>query len=143
VEDDLLRATEGATDDYRDNLRIFLDGRQPREIGTGGYSGGVTWFSVYPYDDPDAEPELAGRGDVAEKVKAAAVRTDTGYRVDCAIPWSVFSQVEGRPSVIGFDLALSSYDEEGEEVLRLSWTGRGRQERRPGNFGRLLIVEQD
>ncbi len=143
VEDDLLRPTEGATDDYRDNLRIFLDGRQPREIGTDGYSDGVTWFSVYPYDEPEAEPELDGRGDMAQKVRAAAARTGTGYRVDCAVPWSVFSQVEGRPSVIGFDLALTSYDAEGEEVLRLSWTGRGRQERRPGSFGRLLIVEQD
>jgi hypothetical protein len=67
-------------------------------------------------------------------------RTDAGYGVDCAIPWTIFSQVEGRPGVIGFDLALSSYDAEGKEVLRLSWTGRGRQERNPGAFGRLLLA---
>jgi hypothetical protein len=42
--------------------------------------------------------------------------------------------------VIGFDLALSSYDEQGNDVLRLAWTGRSGQEHDPGAFGKLLLV---
>ena len=67
-------------------------------------------------------------------------RTPVGYRVDCAVPWEVFSQVEGRPEAIGFDLVLTSHDEQHRQVVRLSWSGRGGQERNPSTFGKLLLA---
>ncbi len=42
--------------------------------------------------------------------------------------------------MIGFDLVQASHNEEGKDQVRLSWTGRERQEREPAVFGKLLIV---
>ena len=137
VEDDLLRPAEGEDASGADGLRIFLDGREPREIGSGQYTEGVTHVTVCPAADPDADPVVDVRGD--GDVDVRLTRSATGYRLDCAIPWGMFSQVEGVPGVIGFDLALTSHDEDGERNLRLSWTGRGRQRRNPGAFGRLVM----
>jgi len=138
VEEDLLRpAAEPVGRRARaDSLRIFLDGRRPDRIGRGGYEDGVMHLTVYPPAEPDAEPQVKTSNDSEVQVRLA--RTPVGYRVDCAVPWAVFSRVEGKPSVVGFDLALNSYDEEGNDVLRLTWTGRSGQERDPGAFGKLL-----
>ncbi len=140
VEDDLLRAAEGTVERRQaaDSLRIFLDGREPDQLGNDRYSDGVTHVTVYPPADPDAEPQVQVRG--SGEAQAGVARTGIGYRVDCAIPWALFSQVEGRPGVIGFDLALTSHDADGNQVVRLSWTGRSRQERSAGTFGRLLLL---
>jgi len=140
VEDDLLRPAEkeAGRRTSADKLAIFLDGRKPADIGGAGYSDGVTQVTVFPPAEDGAEPQVHVRG--KGEVDVALTRTGTGYRVDCAIPWTLFSQVEGAPSVIGFDLVMESYKEDGDRALRLSWTGRARQERNPGAFGRLLLV---
>ena len=140
AEDDLCCPARGPLGrrEKADNLRIFLDGRIPRQIGHGGYETGVMHVTVYPPGAEGGEPLVRTSNEAAVDVKLA--RTPVGYRVDCAVPWAVFSQVAGRPDVIGFDLALSSYDEQGNDVLRLSWTGRSGQERDPGAFGKLLLV---
>ncbi len=135
VEDDLVRPAEDDNTRGADGLRIFLDGREPREIGTGRYTDGVTHVTICPTTDGEPAVDVRGEGEVEVRM----ARSGTGYRVDCAIPWRMFSQVEGVPDVIGFDLSLSSHDEEGERNLRLSWTGRGRQRRNPGAFGRLIM----
>ena len=140
VEDDLLHAaTEPIVGWWQkaDNVAVFLDGRAPDQLGREGAGRGVMNFKVYPSAEPDAEPQVkASSGQV--KVKLA--RTGVGYRVDCAVPWEVFSQAGGRPGVIGFDVVLTSYDEKGENALGLSWTGRSGQERNAATYGRLLIV---
>jgi predicted aldo/keto reductase-like oxidoreductase len=140
VEDDLLCAADeevkGRT--RADSLTVFLDGRAADRIGRGGYEDGVMRVSVYPPADEDGEPQVKASNEADVEVRLD--RTPFGYRVDCAIPWQVFSQCEGTPHVIGFDVALSSYDEEGKNRLQLSWTGRSGQERNPGAFGKLLLV---
>jgi len=140
VEDDLLcAATEAITGWWQraDNLAVFLDGRAPGRLGRQEGGPGVMNFKVSPPADPDAEPQVSARG---SQVKAKLARSGVGYRVDCAVPWKAFSLAEGRPSVIGFDVALSSYDEKGENGLQLSWTGRSGQDRNPARFGKLLLV---
>ncbi len=127
IDDDLLNPA-------KDGLRIFVDGREPRDLGKPGKEG-VMHVTVNPGEE-GSEPTVS-----SEEVEAKASRTATGYRLDCAIPWKVFSQVDGRPDVIGFDLVQLSFDEEGERHIRLSWTGRERQERNPGAFGNLLLVQ--
>ncbi len=140
VEEDLLcpaaEKIEGRTP--ADNLRIFLDGRKARELGRGGYEDGVMHLTVYPPAEEGAEPQVRTSNDA--EVTAKLAPTPFGYRVDCAIPWQVFSQVDGRPDVIGFDIGINSYDADGNDVLGLTWTGRLRQERNPGAFGKLLLV---
>jgi hypothetical protein len=121
-----------------DNVCIFLDGRGSRDQGKGGNQDGVMRLTVYPAADESAAPQVSTSNDAEVRVELA--RTPVGYRVDCAVPWAVFSQVEGAPRVVGFDVVLNSYDEEGGDVLRLSWTGRTGQERDPGAFGKLLLI---
>ncbi len=140
VEEDLRRPAAGKIEgrEKADNLRIFLDGRKSSRLGRGGYEQGVMHLTVYAPAKEGAEPQLSTSNDADVKVKVA--RTPFGYRVDCAIPWEVFSQVEGRPDAIGFDIGINSYDEDGSDQLRLTWTGRSRQERNPGAFGKLVLV---
>jgi len=140
VDDDLLHP---ATEEIKgrmsaDGLRFFLDGRKSSEIGRGAYEDGVMYLTVYPPAEQDAEPQV--RTSNGSEVRATVSRTATGYRVECRVPWSAFSQVDGRPAVIGFDVVQMSCDADGKETLRLSWTGRERQERDPSAFGKLLIV---
>jgi len=140
VEEDLLcPATEPIKGRMKaDNVCIFLDGRSSRDQGKGGYGDGVMRVTIYPPADQDAEPQVIASNDA--ELQARLVRMPLGYRVDCAIPWSVFSQVDGTPGVIGFDVVVNSYDAEGSDVLRLAWTGRSNQERDPGAFGKLLMA---
>ena len=140
VDDDLLcPAREAIKGRVRaDSLRIFLDGRASREIGRGGYEDGVMHVTVYPPAEEGAEPQVATSNE--SEAQAEVSRTATGYRLVCAIPWKAFAKAEGVPAVIGFDVAQTSHDAEGKQTLRLSWTGRERQEREPANLGKLLIV---
>jgi hypothetical protein len=140
VEEDLRRVASGPVGRRArfDDLRVFLDGRKPDRIGRGEYEDGVMRLTIYPPAEPDAEPQVRAPDDADVQVEFA--RTPVGYRVDCAVRWAVFSQVQGTPSVVGFDVALNSYDEEGNDVLRLTWTGRSGQRRNPGAFGRLLTA---
>jgi len=121
-----------------DNFRIFLDGRSPGRLGQGGHDQGVLNLGIYPPARDGDEPQVVCPNGVAARVKYA--RTPVGYRVDCAVPWAAFAGAEGRPNVIGFDLALNSHDEKGNDVLQLTWTGRSGQERNPGALGRLLLI---
>jgi hypothetical protein len=139
VEDDLIDpATERIAGWWQkaDNLCIYLDGRRPEDVGRLGRGTGVASITAYPPADPGAKPQVSGPGEA--RVRLA--RTPVGYRVDCAVPWKVFSQVEGRPELIGFDLVLSSFDEQDRSVARVSWSGRGGQERNAAAFGKLLLA---
>jgi predicted aldo/keto reductase-like oxidoreductase len=140
VDDDLLGAAKEEVQWYTkaDRLIIFLDGRKPAAIGRGGYEAGVNYVAIHPSAKKGEPPQV--RVHNRAEVQTAFDRTPTGYRVDCAIPWKAFSQVEGRPRVIGFDVVQASYTEEGEDQVRVAWTGRERQERESAGFGKLLLV---
>ena len=141
VDDDLLYAAKQELIGWKwaDRLTIFLDGRATRDIGRGGYEHGVMSIAIHPPADETLKPQIKVSN--RTEVQTALARTATGFRVDCAVPWKVFSQVEGgRPTVIGFDLVQASHTPEGKDQVRLSWTGRDRQDREPASFGKLLIV---
>jgi predicted aldo/keto reductase-like oxidoreductase len=141
VEDDLLCAAKEKIEGRAkaDHVRIYVDARKADRIGRGDYEDGVLNVAVYPPADEAAEPQVRASKDEAE-VQAKLARTPVGYRVDCAIPWTVFSRTDGTPPVIGFDVVLNSYDADGNDQLGLSWTGRSGQNRNPGSFGKLLLV---
>ncbi len=140
VEENLRRpATEEMDPNAKaDGLTIYLDGRAPQRIGRGEYQDGVMHVTVCPSGREGAAPRV--RTSNESEVRVELGPTAVGYRVDCAVPWAVFSQVEAAPAVIGFDLALNSYDEEGNEELSLSWTGRAGQRKDPAAFGKLLLI---
>ncbi len=141
VDDDLQKLADGDVGGRTecDSLRIFLDGRKSEEIGRAGYEDGVMHVTVFPPADAEADALMHVRGN-GEGVEASVCRTETGYGVECSIPWAAFSQCDGRPAVIGFDIVQRSFGE-GGDALRLSWTGREDQERAPGTFGKLLMVD--
>ena len=64
----------------------------------------------------------------------------TGYRVDCAIPWSAFAQAPAPLSVLGLDVGIRCHDAEGKEVLELNWTGRRHAKRKVPAFGKVVTV---
>lgn len=120
-----------------DCLRICLDGRKSGELGLGGGNvDGVMYATVYP--QPGDQPFVNPSNDV--EIKTIFEFTDTGYVVRCAIPWSAFNQQENLPGIIGFDCILVSYDSEGKQVVRMSWSGREGQEQDTSHFGKLLMV---
>ena len=121
-----------------DLFRIFLDGRQSREIGLDGYTDNVMHISICPPPRDETEPYIRPSKEV--EINAVVTHTALGYRLGCRVPWSCFCQDEGKPDLIGFDLALVSHDGEGKQVLRLSWTGREDQESNTASFGKLLLV---
>ena len=120
-----------------DSLRICLDGRKPDELGVGGGNiDGIMYITVYPQVDGEPFVNPSKEVEIATEYR----RTDTGYEICCAIPLSAFNQQEGTPKIIGFDSVLISYDSEGKQVVRMSWSGREGQERDSSQFGKLLLV---
>jgi len=140
VEDDVNRLAEGEAgeDTPANHLIVFLDGRKAARIGLDGYEDGVMRVLLYPCRDDVGKVQVVAPGEVA--VKAAAAPTSRGYRLDCAIPWSGFCQGSAPPPVVGFDVALACYDEKGNRVLYLNWTGRDGGDKDPSVFGTLLTV---
>ena len=137
VEDNL--AAPDGTDPVRGNrLRIYLDGRTPYMIGHGGYQDGVTRVTITPPASPECELLVTAAN--GAEVNAVWERTSTGYRVDCAIPWSAFVQVPAPPGVLGFDIGIRCHDAEGKEILALNWTGRRHSKGTPSAFGKVVTV---
>ncbi len=99
VDDDLIYAAKEELIGWKwaDRLTIFLDGRKPSVIGRGGYEAGVMSIGIHPSAEEGAEPQVRV-SNRSKEVETSVARTATGYRVDCAVPWKVFSQVDGaRP----------------------------------------------
>ena len=121
-----------------DKMLLFVDGRTPAQIGLGGHTDGVLSVEVFPPARGDDQPIVQAPDNSG--VSASVSHTPTGYVLTCAIPWSSCNQQKTLPGIIGFDCVLVSHDEEGKEVLRLSWTGRERQERDTASFGKVLLI---
>lgn len=140
VEDDLLCPAKEKIEGRKkaDSVAIFVDARKPQRVGRGEYEDGVVNVAVYPPAD-GAEPQVKASKDDID-VQAKLERTPVGYRVDCAIPLASIAQTDGMPAVIGFDVAVDSYDADGNDQLRLTWTGRSGQGKNPASFGKLLLV---
>ena len=138
VEDDLLYPAQAGQSGHTDYIRIFLDGRQKEKVGVGGYGEGVMHVTICPMSDADLEPRV--KPSIEAEVNVRSKRTDFGYVLGCAVPWNAFGADATIPKVMGFDLALVSHDSDGNQTLRLSWTGREGQERDTSMFGKLLIL---
>ena len=138
VEDDLLYIAETKPTGRitHDCFHIYLDGRSPEKIGVGGYTDEVLNVTICPL--MDGEPWIGQSS--GDGVGIQMNRTQMGYVFLCTIPWEAFGEDYVVPGVLGFDMALVSHSAEGEQNLRLSWTGREGQERDTATFGKLLIV---
>ena len=140
VEEDLLFPIEDidAKSKKGDQLKIFLDGREEPYRGIGGITDGVMNVTIFAPAKGNTKPGIVSSSDA--DVNVQFIHTPAGYGISCAVPWSAFNQSKGIPSVIGFDIAQLSHDGEGKQTLRLSWTGRERQEGDTASFGRLFLT---
>ncbi len=140
VEDDMKFLAETApTGRIRaDYFRVFFDGRAKDRLGLGGYGDGVFHVTVCPPADSGIDAWVVVSN--GEEVSARTERTPFGYILGCAIPWSAFGGDNGAREVMAFDAVLVSHDADGNEQVRLSWTGREQQERDTSTFGRLVLI---
>ncbi len=132
VEDGLTDGGQGSC------VRIYLDGRATSVLGRGEYTDGVMRMMLAPPADPDGELKLQTSNNA--EIEAVWERTGTGYRLDCAIPWSAFVQGDTPPAVIGFDVAVQYQDPQGDGGFLLNWTGRPDGGSDTSAFGKLVMV---
>ncbi len=133
--DDLTGATEDG--EVQHAVRIYVDGRDPGEICSGGYEKGVNHVTVSVDSDGGVEVESTTDMDVETLCK----RTPTGYHTDLALPWSEFCRSDKMPGVIGFDVRMASTQPGDDEPLRMNWTGREKPDQDPSAFGKLVVSD--
>ena len=150
VEDDLLFTVDksGLHPNRCDRLWVFLDGREPGEIGKGGHTEGVMTVTFSPFapggDPPGGYPSDGAKGmrvttSNNAELDTSFTHTPFGYTVRCLVPWSIFARTQGRPRILGFDVVQVSFDEKGAADVYLSWTGNRGQQRDTARFGSLLL----
>mgnify|MGYP006282732199 CR=1 FL=1 len=133
VEDDL---SDFSGDGGTHSLRIYLDGRYPHLIGRGRYEDGVTHITLTPAD----EAKVTVQSKAEASCEATCELTGHGYRINCAIPWQSFAQLQSTPKVIGFDIAMRSSHPEDDKILSLNWAGQSNGDKDPSAFGKLVTV---
>ena len=136
VTDDLAEQGEGKQKSRC--LRIYVDGRTPYMMGHTG--GGNSVMQVTLHRPAEMGGEVKTQTSNKKEVRAIGERTGTGYRVDCAIPWSAFAEVPVPAGVIGFDIGIVSRDAVLGDALFPSWTGRPESQSRSSAFGKLVTV---
>jgi ferredoxin len=139
VEDDLARTIDKAEGDRfnADTLRLFMDAREPKDLGRGGYGQGALHITFSPLTRDSGEVRVFVSND--KEVCTSCRHTEFGYVVDCTIPWSAFGRDKDRPEIMGFDIAQVSFDAEGKREVRLSWSGKEGQEEDTARLGALLL----
>lgn len=147
VLDDIYAQNADGEDIFQgDSIEILLDTNL-----TGDY-----YYNVLSPDDyqlgispgkrnPDGEKEaylwfpqsVAG---TRTQVKIAAVRSDDSWRVEAAIPWSVFGVTPTSGSQFGFALSISDCDDgDGESQDTMVSTAPGRALTNPLTWGTLTL----
>jgi LmbE family N-acetylglucosaminyl deacetylase len=115
----------------------------------------LTCFKVgiFPFDlegntraARDADANQGPIKETAVGMRTKAVRTDTGYRLQTAIPWKVIGvTTPAKGQIIGFNVILYDGDKAdaaiGENVneCRLAWAPRSGVQGRPEDWGRLTL----
>jgi ferredoxin len=140
VEDDLVQTIDkvGGMRFRADCLRIFVDAREPKDLGRGGYGEGALHITFSPPARGSDDIKVFVTNDA--EVGTSFRHTDFGYAVECAIPWSAAAREKNRPEIVGFDIAQVSFDAEGKRDVRLTWSGKDGQEGDTAKLGALLLV---
>jgi hypothetical protein len=124
VKDDFLFKTsrESHKGELCDGLEIYIDGREPRDIGRAAYEKGVYQVMAYP-GTPGKYPAFFTSPQGIKDISLSAELTDRGYRMKAVIPFASFCAGKGVPDKIGFDLGANSADERGERAGQFIFAG--------------------
>jgi hypothetical protein len=105
-----------------DSVEVLLDTDVPddyyvRALNTDDYQLGISPGSSDPGEDTEAYlwfPEsIEG---TRSKVVVGAEKVDNGYRLETAIPWSIFDVTPGESQHFGFVASISDNDRSGEQL---------------------------
>ncbi len=119
IDEDYEQNTGGVNLFKGDSLEILLDTNiaadfYVRSLSTDDFQLGISPGSPVPDEDPEAYlwyPSSIDGG--RSQVDIAAVRTDDGYNVEVAIPWSVFEMTPQSGQHYGFAFSVSDNDIDG------------------------------
>ena len=146
IDEDYEQNTGGSNLFKGDSLEVLLDTNLTTDFGNSTLSAddfqlGISPGSPLPGEDPEAylwyPASIAG---VRDQVEIGAVRTDDGYNVEVAIPWSVFEMTPQAGTHYGFAFSISDNDIDGgvaqQSMISNVWT---RQLTNPTTWGDLLL----
>jgi len=119
IDEDYEQNTGGTNLFKGDSLEVLLDTNiaadfYVRNLGADDFQLGISPGSPVPDEDPEAYlwyPASIHGG--RSQVDIAAVRTDDGYNVEVAIPWSVFEMTPQAGQHYGFAFSVSDNDIDG------------------------------
>lgn len=144
VDDDEVVARHDGADIWQDDVvEILLDCRHDAvtqtltqddefRLGAAPAANGRAHAVVWVWDNAQAAA-------VTGQVTAASARTDTGYRLEVAVPWEALAGcAPGTGGLIGFNVAVT--DKDGSEPrTTIVWSGDRAAD--PTQFGHLYFVD--
>ncbi|OGV76156.1 MAG: hypothetical protein A3K19_16020 [Lentisphaerae bacterium RIFOXYB12_FULL_65_16] len=151
VSDDNISCTDTTTEDFMnsDYVRLYFSARDPAacpDTEKLGASDNVLSISVFGGADgapavklPTYELPVRTLTD-PDRCKFAAVKTETGYDFEAAVPFAVLGMDANRPPIIGFNLMLGDADN-GQRKSEITLGRRiGEYWLKPAAFVRLALA---
>jgi hypothetical protein len=132
--DDRIRTDEEAKGRFEDSLRVRLDARpadQRKAVKPKREEDYFSIVSIRPGDAPEA-PFKVNLKDAAPGAKAAAVKTETGYSAEIAIPFEYLDTKQGKSwEDFRLNITMLDSDDPGMPSVELWWRPDWN---RPGNY---------
>lgn len=140
VTDDIVLAGPKPPAWGHDGIEFFFDVR-PEAKRDVAYSPG--YFQMLVAAAPEDGPTQAYGGGMdqmdATVVKAWSFRTEKGYLLRFALPWSALRFTPQKGGHIGFDFAINDRDEEKKGRYKALWRGLGDDYNDAGSTGKLIL----
>lgn len=133
-----------------DSIEFLLDADVPGDYYLDGlslddYQVGISPGSLYP-DEDEPRPEAylwypKAEAGALEQVEIGVFFVDDGYKLEAAIPWSVFGVTPKAGRHYGFVFSISDNDNPAKNVQQsMASTVAGRRLTNPLTWGDLLLV---
>jgi hypothetical protein len=146
VDEDYEQNASGEELYLGDSLEVLLDTKLATDfyynkLSPDDFQLGISPGSPVPGDHPEAylwfpSSIKGGRSDV----RIGAVRTDDGYNVEVAIPWSIFEMTPQNGGHYGFGFSVSDNDKDGSKLQQsMISTAPNRSLSDPTTWGDLLL----
>jgi hypothetical protein len=146
TDEDYVQNARGESIYLGDSLEILFDanlasGFEDTSLGADNYQLGISPGYQEPGQSPEAylwfPRDIAGS---RSEVRISARRTDTGYEIETAIPWTVFRISPQVDLVYGFVFSVSDNDRTGQlDQQTMVSNVSGRRLTNPTTWGNLIL----
>lgn len=122
VKDDIyVQNAKGANLYKGDSLELLVDNNVPGDYYLQALNSDDYQLGISAGPQPGSSPEAylwypQSMEGSRQNVKVGAVKTDDGYRVEAAIPWSTFAVTAHNGQHLGFAFSVSDNDNQGANV---------------------------